>query len=152
VAVYIVVFAVVVVGLFLAWRGLGAQASTAPLPPDVAALSVTLRAVLDLLETPAPRPEAAPQQARKLAAAISLRLAQAGPASEEQASATTLLSAAADDCAWAARIQESPGYATNPGLRAGAEALLSHARRCLESLPQVREEPLLTGPSAPPRR
>ncbi len=151
-AVYIAVFVVVVIGLFLAWRGLGAHATTAPLPPDVRALAGTLRTVLDLLDAPEPRPREAPQQARKLAAAITLRLAQAAPsAEEEEAAALALLGAAADDCGWAARLQESSGYAANPGLRAGAEALLNHARRCLDAVPRVGEEPALTGlPAAPP--
>jgi hypothetical protein len=153
VALYIAVFAVVVIGLLLAWRGLGAHASRAPLPPDVGSLADALRTALDLLEAPDPHPETAAQKARKLAAAISLRLAQAAPTSEAEASATALLAAAADDCGWAARMRESAGYAGNPGLQAGAEALLRHARRCLEAVPPVSEETgLRPSPAAPPVR
>lgn len=150
-AVYIAVFAVVVVGLVLAWRGLGAHASITSAPLDVGALAGTLRTVLDLLQASGTLPGAAPQRGRKLAAAISLRLAQAAPSAEAEAAAAALLSAAADDCGWAARLQESAGYPTNPGLQAAVAALLSHAGRCLESLPQGGEEPAATAaPTAPP--
>jgi hypothetical protein len=151
VAVYIAVFVVVVLGLLLAWRGLGTHASRVPLPLDVRALAATLEQAVDLLAGPEPRPRGAAQQARRIATAASLRLAQAAPAAgEAAAAATALLSAAAEDCLWAARLQESPGYSGNSGLEAGAAALLGHARRCLDAVREEREDAVLTTPVAPP--
>ena len=136
-AVYIVVFAVVVIGLLLAYRSIGASAGRPPAALDVAALIATIDEVVGLLDDAAPPTESAAHQARRLAAAVSLRVAQADvPRGNDTspASAPALLGAAAEDCGWAARMAESPGYAGNPGLRAAAAALLDHARRCLEAV------------------
>lgn len=141
-AVYIAVFAVVVIGLVLAYRSIGASAARAPAPIDAAALTRTLDEIVALLSGEVPPTESAAHQARRLAAGVSLAAAQAAVTpNPERASASTLIGAAAEDCGWAARMAETSGYADNPGLRAAAAALLDHARRCLEEVRPAEPPP-----------
>ncbi len=142
VVVYIVVFAVVVLGLVLAYRSIGSSAGRAPAPLGVAALTKTLDQVIALLDGDVPPTESAAHQARRLAAGVSLAVAQAAVSpNPDGASASALIGAAAEDCGWAARMAESSGYADNPGLRAAAAALLDHARRCLEEVRPAEPPP-----------
>jgi hypothetical protein len=140
--VYILVFAVVVVGLLLAYRAIGVQAARPDQPLDAGKVATVLEEAIALLAEPGDPAGEAALRARRLAAGVSLRAAQAASTSTGAArQAADLLGAAADDCTWAARMVESPGYASNPGLRTGSDALLEHARRCLEEVRRVAPPP-----------
>ncbi|HXZ99221.1 MAG TPA: hypothetical protein VEK76_02615 [Candidatus Binatia bacterium] len=134
-AVYIGVFVVLVLGLLFAYRAMGAPASRPPADLDPGALAAALEEALGLLDTEDPPASSGIHRARRLGSGVAQRVAQADPRPDsEHASALGLLGAAADDCAWAARIMESSAYPGNPGLQAGARALLDHASRCLEAV------------------
>jgi hypothetical protein len=132
VLVYIVVFAVLLLGLWLAYRALGAPAA-AIVEPE-AALAAAWRAldaaVSAMATEKAPLPAAA-QDGRRAAAAAAQhlsRLSPDGPAGHTR----DLLASAAEDCGWAGRLMEAETYPGNPGLQAAAAALIDHSRRCLD--------------------
>jgi hypothetical protein len=131
-ALYIAVFVVVVAGLAFAYRTLGAPAARPAAPLDPVAGASTLDAALALLVESDPPSADAAHRARRIAADVALRITQASVDSRLAPPAESLLGAAAEDCGWAARMAETPGYAVNPGLRAAARALLDHARDCVE--------------------
>ena len=134
-AVYVAAFAVVVVGLLVAWRAIGAPSAAGHAPLDLGVLAAAIAEAIGLLSAGGTDPVAAVHHARRLAGSVSDRLAQ-GDADQlaVAGSPVPLLGAAADDLVWAARIMEGSGYAGSPGLQEAVAVLLGHAQSCLDQV------------------
>lgn len=134
-AVYVAVFAVVVVGLLVAWRAIGAASTAGHRPLDLGVLAAAIGEGIQLLSAAGTDPAGSAHRARGLAGSVSDRLARAD--ADQLAAAgppVSLLAAAADDLGWAARMMEGAGYAGNSGLQEAVAALLGHAGACLDEV------------------
>ena len=143
--VYIVVGAVILVGLVLAYRTLGGTASQ-PVEPRTAlragldataAASAELAAILDggaplgagtghpvrgALQSLRRRVDAAAQQVERIDAAS---------LGDDLAGAHALAAVAVDELGWAVRLCAGPSYASSLGMQQAADALRAHADLCL---------------------
>ena len=150
--VYILVGAVIVAGLILAYRTLGGTASR-PVDPATAlraglaataGASAELASLLDegapLGAGPAhPRGALIAMRRRLDAATQQLERVDAATLDDEPASAHALLVVAADELAWAVRLCAGSAYGTSQGMQQAADALRAHAAACLRDASALLE-------------